>query len=132
MGKPKFKKLFPHKVYRCSCLEHVIASCLLNEIYSFMDICIKVNQSVKEKIFTMKCGENKQDVIFTCSGHVPLIILSVETSQSSDGQITYYFRDDTKTYCRTCVRICLRQMYHYFEHVKFPSSFNCLVKKKKK
>ena len=32
MGKPKFKKFFPHKVYWCSCLQNVIASCLLNEI----------------------------------------------------------------------------------------------------
>ena len=119
MVKPKFKKFFPHKVYRCSCLEHVIASCLLNEIYSFMDICVKVNQSVKEKIFTMKCGENKQDVIFTCSAHVPLIILAVETLQSIDGQTSYCFRDVTKNYCRTCVRICLRKMYHHFQYVNF-------------
>ena len=124
MGKPKSKKFFPHKVYRCSCLQNVIASCILNEIYSFMDICVKVNQTVKEKIFVTKCGQNKQDVIFTCRGHVPLIVLSVETSQSSDGEMTYYFRDDTKTYCRTCVKICLQHMYHYFEDVKFPSSFS--------
>ena len=119
MGKPKFKKFFPRKVYHCSCLEHVIASCLLNEIYSFNDICIKVNQTVREKIFCTKCGENKQDVIFTCTEHIPLIILTVEISQSFDGQTSYYFRDETKTYCRTCVKICLRRMYYYFEHVNF-------------
>ena len=119
MGKPKFKKFFPQKVYRCSCLEHVIASCLLNEIYSFIDICVKVNQTVREKIFCTKCGENKQDVIFTCTGHIPLIILTVETSQSIDGQTSYYFRDETKTYCPICVKICLRRMYYYFEHVNF-------------
>ena len=119
MGKSSFKKFFPQKVYRCSCLEHVIASCLLDEIYSFTDICVKVNQTVKEKIFCTKCGENKQDVIFTCTGHIPLIILAVEMSQSIDGQTTYYFRDDTKTYCRICVKLCLRRMYYYFEHVNF-------------
>ena len=123
MGKPKFKKFFPHKVYRCSCLQNVIASYLLNEIYSLIDICVKVNQTVREKIFVTKCGEKKQDVIFSCGGHIPLIVLNVETSQS-DGKMTYYFRDDTKTYCRNCIRICLRHMYHYFEHVKFPSSFS--------
>ena len=119
MGKPKFKKFFPQKVYRCSCLEHVIASCLLNEIYSLIDICVKVNQTTREKIFCTKCGENKQDVIFTCSNHIPLIILAVETSQSIGGQTIYYFRDETKTYCPICVKICLRRMYYYFEHVNF-------------
>ena len=49
MGKPKFKKFFPQKVYRCSCLKNVIASCLLDKIYSFNDICVKVNQTVREK-----------------------------------------------------------------------------------
>ena len=119
MDKLKFKKFFPQKVYRCSCLEYVIASCLLNEIYSLVDICVKVNQTVREKIFCTKCGENKQDAIFTCTAHIPLIILAVETSQSFDGQTTYYFRDETKTYCPICVKICLRRMYYYFEHVNF-------------
>ena len=119
MVKPKFKKFFPQKVYRCSCLKNVIASCLLDKIYSFNGICHKVNQTVREKTFCTKCGENKQDVVFTCAEHIPMVILSVEMSQSSDGQTSYYFRDETKTYCRNCVRICLRQMYYYFEHVTF-------------
>ena len=119
MVKPKFRKFFPQKVYRCSCLERVIASCLLNDIYSFIDICVKVNQTSREKIFCTKCSENKQDVIFTCSDHIPMVILAVEIEQTSDGETSYYFRDETKTYCPICVKKCLERMYYYFEHVNF-------------
>ena len=66
MGKPKYKKFFPKKVYRCACLD-VIASCLANEIYSLVDICIKVNQTIGEKIYCVKCGENRQNAIFSCT-----------------------------------------------------------------
>ena len=120
MVKPKFnKKFFPQKVYRCSCLERVIASCLLNNIYSFIDICVKVNQTTTEKIFCTKCGENKQDIIFTCPDHIPMVILTVEMEQTSDGDTSYYFRDETKSYCPICVKKCLETMYYYFEHVNF-------------
>ena len=119
MVKPKFKKFFPQKVYQCSCLERVIDSCLLNDIYSFIDICVKVNQTSREKIFCTKCSENKQDVIFTCSDHIPMVILAVEIEQTSDGETSYYFRDETKTYCPICVKKCLERMYYYFEHVNF-------------
>ena len=78
-----------------------------------------LSSTAKEKIFCTKCGENKQDVIFTCTGHIPFIILAVETSQSFYDQTSYYFRDEIKTYCPICVKICLRQMYYYFKHVNF-------------
>ena len=62
MGKPKYKKFFPQ------------SSCLANEIYSLLDICFKVNQTIREKIYCVKCGENQQDAIFSCGDHMPMVI----------------------------------------------------------
>ena len=53
MGKPKYKKFYPEKVYRCTCLARVIAFRLVNEIYSLVDICVKVNQTIREKYIVL-------------------------------------------------------------------------------
>ena len=104
MGKPKYNKFFPEKVYRCTCLRRIIASCLADEIYCLTDICEKVDETVRKKIFCVKCGENEQNVIFSCCNHMPVII--VET-------------DETKSYCRTCIRRYLQRKYYHFDHVNF-------------
>ena len=120
MGKPKYKKFFPEKVYRCACLGRVIASCLVDEIYSLVDICKKVNETIREKIYCVKCGENQQNAIFSCGDHMPMIIFAVETSQSSgQSTATISFRDETKSFCRICVKKYLQEMYYCFEHVNF-------------
>ena len=102
MGKLKCKKFFPEKVYRCDCLAPVIGFCLVNEIYSLMDICKKVNQTIRKTIYCVKCGENQQNAIFSCGD-----------------QTTISFHDETKTYCSICVKKYLQKMYYIFEHVNF-------------
>ena len=116
MVKPNYKKFFPQKVYRCDCLVHVIASCLANEIYSLVDICVKVNQTIREKIYCVKCGQNRQNAIFSCGDHMPMIIFGVKTSQSTG---TISLHDETKTYCPICVKKYLQEMYYLFGHVNF-------------
>ena len=116
MGKPKYKKFFPEKVYRCACLARVITSCLANEIYSLVDICVKVNQTIREKIYCVKCGGNQQDAIFSCGDHMPMVIFAVETSQSTG---TISLRDETKIYCPICVKKYLQDNYYFFGHVNF-------------
>ena len=116
MGKPKYKKLFPQKIYRCDCLTDVIASCLANEIYSLVDICIKVNKTIREKMYCVTCGKNRQNAVFSCTDHMPLVIFAVETLQFSD---TISLRDETKSYCPICVKKYLRETYHLFGHVNF-------------
>ena len=116
MGQPKYKNFYPQKVYRCACLARIIGSCLVNEIYSLVDICKKVNETIREEIYCVKCGENQQNAIFSCTDHMPMVIFAVETSQSTG---TISFRDETKTYCPICVKKYLQEMYHRFEHVNF-------------
>ena len=116
MGKPKYKKFFPKKVYRCDCLARVITSCLANDIYSLVYICIKVNnQTIHEKIYCVKCGKNRQSAIFSCGDHMPMVIFAVETSQSTGISL----RDETKTYCSICVKKYLQENYYFFGHVNF-------------
>ena len=116
MGKSNYKKFFPEKVYRCSCLERVITSCLANEIYSLVDICLKVNGTTDKMIFCCKCGEDQQNAIFSCRDYIPIIIYGVQYSAADD---TIFLRDETKTYCPICVKKCLQQIYYLFEHVNF-------------
>ena len=133
MSKRKYKYFFPQKVYRCACLGRVIASCLVDEIYSLADICKKVDETNCEKIYCVRCGENKQNAIFSCGDHMAMIIFAVETynTQSSDQTTgTISFRDETKTYCRICVRKYLQEMYYRFEHVNFDLPLR--IKKRKK
>ena len=124
MGKPKYKKFFPQKVYRCDCLARVIASCLANGIYSLVDICIKINQTIGEKIFCVKCGENRQNAIFTCADHMPMVIFAVEMSQSTG---TISLHNETKTYCPICVKKYLQENYYFFGHVNFKLKHKKLV-----
>ena len=135
MGKPKYKNFFPQKVYRCACLGRVIASCLVDEIYSLADICKKVNETNnREKIYCVKCGENQQNAIFSCGDHMAMIIFAVKTynTQSSDQTTgTISFCDETKTYCRICVRKYLQEMYYRFEHVYFELPLTRIKKHKK-
>ena len=114
MGKPMYKKFYPEKVYRCACLGRVIATCLADQIYSLVDICKKVNETIREKIFCVKCGENEQNAIFSCCDHMPMVIFAVETSQSF-GRTTISFRDEAKSYCRICVKKYLQEMYYLFK-----------------
>ena len=95
MGKPIFKKIFPEKVYRCDCLVKVIASCLANQAYSLMDICEKVNETDGEKIYCVKCGKNDQDVVLSCSYHMPMAIFAAESSSP----ITTSLSDETRNCC---------------------------------
>ena len=70
-----------------------------NEIYSLVDICLKVNKTIREKIYCVTCGENRQNAVFSCTDHMPMVIFAVKTSQS------------TKKY--------LQEMYYLFAHVNF-------------
>ena len=116
MGKPNYKKFFPKKVYRCDCLVRVITSCLADKIYSLGDICLKVNQTIGKQIYCVKCGKNRQNVIFSCTDHMPMVIFGVKTSQSTP---TISLCDETKTYCRICVKKYLQKMYYLFGHINF-------------
>ena len=116
MVKPMFKKFFPEKVYRCDCLAQIIAFCLANKIYSLMDICQKVNETDGEKIYCVKCGENDQHVVLSCSYHMLMVIFAIESSSSSS---SISLSDETRNCCLICIKNYLQKMYHIFGHENF-------------
>ena len=115
MDKPIFKKFFPEKVYRCDCLAEIIAFCFANKMHSLMDICQKVNETDGEKIYCVKCGENDQHVVLSCSYHMPMVIFAIESSSP----ITISLSDETRNCCLICIRKYLQEMYHIFRHENF-------------
>ena len=79
MNFDNYKNFFPKRVYHCSCLHSIIVSCLQDGIYSLGDICHRirqVNTGIK-KIYCAKCGDDKQDVVFSCCDHMAMVIFSV-------------------------------------------------------
>ena len=68
-----------NKVYDCPCVSLEIKLCLVNGDYSLKDICKKLNQKIDDrKIYCSKCGDELQDVIFSCTEHMSLVIFSVK------------------------------------------------------
>ena len=138
MGFQKYKNFFPQKVYRCSCLDTVIVSCLVDGIYSLADICDKIsktNCTPSQKLYCAKCGDNKQDVIFSCADHMAMIIIAVKrydcTKSPDKSTASIYFYDETKTYCRGCVKKYLEEMYYYYRHTNFDLPLGTKTRKRK-
>ena len=106
------KDFFPKKVYHCSCLNSVIISCLLDGIYSLTDICKEITQfqTASEKIYCSKCGDKKEDVIFSCTQHMAIVILSVKMYEpeklpdEATDHCNIKLSDVTKSYCSKCVK----------------------------
>ena len=66
--------MFPKTVYHCSCVDLEIKLCLVNGHYSLKDIVKKLNEKVAfHKIYCLKCGDNLENVIFSCRKHMSLI-----------------------------------------------------------
>ena len=132
----KYNNVLPQKVYHCSCLNTVIISCLVDGIYSLADICNKISQTdtPSKKIFCAKCGDNKEDVVFSCSDHMAMIIFSVkryDCKNPDKSTATLYFYDETKTCCRRCVKKYLQKMYYYYRHTNFGLPLEIKSRKRK-
>ena len=115
MVKPMFKKFFPEKVYRCDCLAQIIASCLANQVYSLMGICEKVNETDGEIIYCVRCGENDEHVVLSCSYHMPMAIFAIESSILNNISLS----DETKNCCLICIKNYLWKTYYIFGHENF-------------
>ena len=123
MNFQKYKNFFPQKVYHCSCLNSVIISCLVDAIYSLGDICYKISTADTpfKKIYCSKCGDDKKDVVFSCSDHMAIIIFSVKKYDTNPDKsiVSVNLYDETKSYCKKCVKKYLQKMYYYYRHTIF-------------
>lgn len=119
--------MFPNKVYHCPCVNLEIKLCLVNGQYSLKDICKKLNQTIDDKkIYCSKCGDDLQNVVFSCVNHMQLVIFSVK----QDG--CYVELDEmTKNSCKYCIKKYLQAAYDCcYEHTNFDVPI--AIKKKKK
>ena len=92
--------MFPNKVYHCSCVSLEIKLCLVNGQYSLKDICKKLNETiVDKKIYCSKCGDDLQNVIFSCVNHMQIVILSC-TQVGTYVELT----ETAKNSCKICIK----------------------------
>ena len=111
-------KMFPKKVYHCSCVDLEIKLCLVNGDYSLKDICKKLNEvNIGQKIYCSKCGDNMEDAIFSCFEHMSLVIVNNNNNNNSN--------------CIQCIKKYLQEAYHCcYDYTSF--DLPILIKKEKK
>ena len=119
--------MFPNKVYHCPCVKLEIKLCLVNGQYSLKDIIKKLNEKIDAlKIYCSKCGDDLQDVIFSCTQHMQLVIVSIKEENG-------YFELDEKVKdsCKYCLKKYLKVAYHCcYDHTNFDVPIT--IKKEKK
>ena len=102
----KMNDFFPKKVYHCSCINLNIKLCLVKGDYSFKDICNKLNQVEGDKLYVSKCGDNLQDVVFSCIDHMALVVFSEKMCDDYSE-----FNKKTKDSCLRCIKKYLQTAY---------------------
>ena len=117
---------FPKKVYHCSCVSLNIKLCLVNGDYSFEDIYNKLNQVDCDKLYCTICGDQNEDVIFSCIKHMAMVVYS----QKMYGNYIE-FTNEAKNYCSRCVEKYLKIAYHCcYQYTDF--DLPTTIKKEKK
>ena len=69
-----------------------------------MGICQKVNETDGEKIYCVRCGENDEHVVLSCSYHMPMAIFAIESSIPNNISLS----DETKTYGRRIISLDMK------------------------
>ena len=115
--------MYPKKVFYCPCVKIDVMMCLVNGDYSLIDIISKLkNSKVKKLFYCVKCGSQKQNVIFSCIGHMKL-----KTYLVGDEHLT----EEHKNNCPRCIKKYLRTAYSCcYEHTKFDVPLSIKTKKK--
>ena len=100
---------------------------MVNGNYSLKDICKTLNQKVDDrKIYCSKCADDLQDVIFSCTEHMHLVIFSIK---EDNGYIE--LTEEVKKSCKYCLKKYLKAAYHCcYDHTNFDLPLP--IKKKKK
>ena len=119
--------MFPNKVYHCPCVSLEIKLCLVNGNYSLKDICKYLNKNIdNRKIYCSKCGDDLQDVVFSCVEHMHLVIFSVK----KHGCYVELDEQD-KSSCKICLKKYLKMAYDCcYDHTNFDLPLT--IKKEKK
>ena len=128
-NRAKYEYFFPLKVYRCVCLASVIEKCCDDGNYALTEIVDELNNysffdQDRNKIFSVKCGEQNRDCIFVCENHLAVVLFAkkkfscTDTPSSVNATISYSC-GKKDTFCTGCIKHYLTSMYHYFYFVNF-------------
>ena len=112
----KLIAFFPEVVYYCDCLQKVIEKC--KRPSSLQDTCNEINDSDGEMIYCVKCGDDKKDVVFSCTKHLTMGTFAVEIHNNKVAVI----QTETRQYCLSCVKTYLQEKYQIFNYEIFKNS----------
>ena len=132
-NREKNEYFFPSKVYRCACLGHVIDYCFENDLNSFTEIHDEVHRFVLSnddinKVFAVKCDEERKNCIFVCEKHLGIVIFAKKTYSCTEkprfNNTTVFYTETggisrSETYCTGCIKHYLRLTSKYFYYKKF-------------
>ena len=102
--------VYPKTVYFCNCLKTVIEKC--KKASSLQDLCNEINNNDTGDsiIYCSKCGDGKQDAVFSCSDHLSMGSFVV---QYVDNESVRMVAQD-KHFCLTCIKRHLSKNYDKF------------------
>ena len=128
-NREKYENFFSSKVYRCVCLTVAIEKCFDEGNYSMVEIVDELNNypfldQNKNKIFSIKCGEENKDCIFICEDHLAVVLFAKKEIVCTDipslvHTTISYCSGKKETYCKGCIKHYLKTMYNYFYFVNF-------------
>ena len=122
-NREKYEYFFPSKVYHCVCVAEVVQKCLEEDKFSLVDIVDEISEqsffkTEKNKVFSIKCGEENKDALFICENHLAIVLFAKKkfwcTEEPSLTNITLTYDDGKKTFCKGCIKHYLKTMYTYF------------------
>ena len=100
--------VYPETVYFCNCLKMVMEKC--KKASSLQDLCNEINNNGDGIIYCSKCGDGKQDVVFSCSDHLSMGTFIVQYVQNEC--VSMVAQD--KHFCLTCIKRFLSKNYAKF------------------
>ena len=101
---------FPKTVYFCDCLQKVIEKC--EKGCSLQDLCNQINDNDTGDniIFCAKCGDDKQNVVLSCYGHIPMATFTIQNMVNN--AITVKVTNEN--FCLGCIKRYLQNNYCKF------------------
>ena len=110
----KLIAFFPEVVYYCDCLQEIIDE-KCEKPSSLQDICNKIDNVKGDTIYCAKCGDDKKDVVFSCTKHLTMETFAVEIHNNN----VVVIETGARNYCLSCVKKYLREKYQMFNYEIF-------------
>ena len=104
----KLRDFFPRAVYFCDCLQETIDNCL--KCFCLQDIFNEINKTDGKMIYCVRCGDEKQDVVFSCGNHLIMGTFAVDLHVNKVTLI----KSTARHYCLSCIKKYLKEKYYKF------------------